>query len=187
MHISHRREGTLGKHFSRLTMKILPLLLTAFPIAASLSIISPVQAESSSCRAALETVQKTLQKKTIVGITSWNLSDEYRDHPKGRKNGYVIQLAIAEDTTIRPVNGILSKEWDRAAEVMKSTKLQASLATRIIQSCPRIGAVTFLLRQPGTDRWSNTFGLMGNGKVQPFTCPKGENENGQKWGEQSCV
>jgi hypothetical protein len=45
-------------------MKILPLILTAFPIAASLSIISPVQAESSSsCSAALETVQKTLQKK----------------------------------------------------------------------------------------------------------------------------
>jgi len=67
-------------------MKILPLILTAFPIAASLSIISPVQAKSSSsCSSALESVQKTLQKKTIVGITPWDLSDEYSDHPKGRK------------------------------------------------------------------------------------------------------
>ena len=147
-------------------MKILPLILTAFPIVASLSIISPVQAESSSsCSSALETVQKTLQKKTIVGITSWNLTDVYRDHPKGRKTGYVIQLAIAEDTTVTPGKGIRCKEWYRGAEVMKSTKLQASLATRIIQSCPRIGSVIFLLRQPGTDNWRNIFGLMGNGEV----------------------
>ena len=106
-------EGTLGKHFSRLTMKILPLILTAFPIAASLSIISPVQAESSSsCSAALEVVQKTLRKKTIVGITSRNVSDVYKDHPKGRKTGYVIKLVIAEDAdSTTPVKGIRSKEW----------------------------------------------------------------------------
>ena len=126
-------------------MKILPLILTAFPIATSLSIIFPVQAESSSCSAVLETVQKTLQKKTIVGITPLDLSNTYSDHPKGRKNGYVIQLVIAEDTIVTPTGEILSKEWYRAAEVMKSTKLQASLATRVIQSCPRIGAVRFLL------------------------------------------
>jgi hypothetical protein len=155
---------------------------TAFPIAASLSIISPVQAESS-CRAALEAVQKTLQTKTIVGITPWNVSDRYSDHPKGRKNGYVIELVVAEPTIFKPAQEIVSKEWYRAAEVMKSTKLQASLATRIIQSCPRIGAVTFLLRRPRSSNWENTFGLMGNGKVQPFTC----RNDGQKWGEQSCV
>ena len=166
-------------------MKILPLLLTAFPIAASLFTIAPVQAESSSsCSAALESVQKTLQKKTIVGITSWNLSDAYKDHPKGRKTGYVIKLVIAEaaDSTT-PVKGIRCKEWYRAAEVMKSTQLQTSLATRIIQSCPRIGAVTFLLRRPRSSNWENTFGLMGNGKVQPFTC----REDAQKWGEMFCV
>ena len=168
-------------------MKILPLLLMAFPIAASLSIISPVQAESSSsCSAALETVQKTLQKKTIVGIRSWNLSDSYKDYPKGRKNGYVIQLAIGEDpTSATPVKGIRSKEWHRAAEVMKSDKLQASLATRIIQSCPRIGSVMFLLRQPGTDHWRNTFGLMGNGEVRPFTCLEGPLSEKQ-WGKEIC-
>ena len=165
-------------------MKILPLLLTAFPIAASLAIISPVQAESSSsCSAALESVQKTLQKKTIVGITPWDLSDRYTDYPKGRKNGYVIELVVAEPTIFKPAQEILSKEWHRAAEVMKSTKLQASLATRIIQSCPRIGAVTFLLRRPRSSNWENTFGLMGNGKVQPFKC----REDAQKWGEMFCV
>ena len=163
-------------------MKILPLILTAFPIAASLSIISPVQAESS-CSSALEAVQKTLQKKTTVGITPWDLSDTYSDHPKGRKNGYVIQLVVAEDTIVTPTERILSKEWHRAAEVMKSTKLQASLATRIIQSCPRIGAVKFLLGRPRSSNWENTFGLMGNGKVQPFTC----REDGQNWGEKFCV
>ena len=85
-------------------------MLTAFPIATSLSIISPVQAESSSCSAALESVQKTLQKKTIVGITSRNLADVYRDHPKGRKTGYVIKLVIAEDAdSTTPVKGIRSK------------------------------------------------------------------------------
>ena len=167
-------------------MKILPLLLTAFPIAASLSIISPVQAESSSsCSAALEAVQKTLQKKTIVGIRSWNLSDSYKDHPKGRKTGYVIHLAIAEDTTITPVKGILSKEWYRAAEVMNSPKLQESLATRIIQSCPRIGAVMFLLGLPGSDNERNIFGLMGNGEVRPFTCLEGS-LSGQQWGKKIC-
>ena len=165
-------------------MKILPLTLTAFPIAASLSIISPVQAESS-CSSALESVQKTLQKKTIVGITPWYLSDTYSDHPKGRKNGYVIQLAIAEDTTVTPAKGIRSKEWYRAAEVMKSTKLQASLATRIIQSCPRIGSVMFLLRQPGTDNWRNIFGLMGNGEVRPFTCL--ESPQSKQWGKLICL
>ena len=168
-------------------MKILPLILTAVPIAASLSIISPVQAESSSsCSSALEAVQKTLQKKTIVGITSRNLADVYRDHPKGRKTGYVIKLVIAEDAdSTTPVKGIRSREWYRAAEVMKSTQLQASLATRIIQSCPRIGSVTFLLRQPGTDSWSNTFGLMGNGEVRPFTCLEGS-LSGQQWGKEIC-
>ena len=164
-------------------MKILPLILTAFPIVASLSIISPVQAESSSsCSSALESVQKTLQKKTIVGITPWYLSDTYSDHPKGRKTGYVIQLAIAEDTTVTPLKGIRSKEWHRAAEVMNSPKLQASLATRVIQSCPRIGAVRFLLGRPRSSNWEKTFGLMGNGKVQPFTC-RGV---GQNWGEEFC-
>ena len=164
-------------------MKILPLILTAFPIAASLSIISPVQAESSSsCSSALEAVQKTLQKKTIVGITPWDLSHEYRDHPKSRKSGYVIQLVVAEDIIVTPTGEILSKEWYRAAEVMKSTQLQASLATRVIQSCPRIGAVRFLLGRPRSSNWEKTFGLMGNGKVQPFTC-RGV---GQNWGEEFC-
>ena len=167
-------------------MKILPLMLTAFPIAASLSIISPVQAESSSsCSAALEAVQKTLQKKTIVGITPWNLSDTYSDHPKGRTKGYVIQLVVAEDTTVTPVKGILSKEWYRAAEVMKSPKLQASLATQIIQSCPHIGAVMFLLGQPGSDNWRDIFGLMGNGAVRPFTCLEGLPRKHQ-WGRLIC-
>ena len=148
-------------------MKILPLILTAFPIVASLSVISPVQAESSSsCSSALESVQKALQKKTIVGITPLDLSNTYSDHPKGRKNGYVIQLVVAEDTIVTPTGEILSKEWYRAAEVMKSTKLQASLATRVIQSCPRIGAVRFLLRRPRSSNWENTFGLMG--RVRPL-------------------
>ena len=88
---------------------------------------------------------KDAPEKTIVGITPWDLSDEYSDHPKGRKNGYVIQLVVAEDIIVTPTGEILSKEWYRAAEVMKSTQLQASLATRVIQSCPRIGAVRFLL------------------------------------------
>ena len=169
-------------------MKILPLILTAFPIVASLFIISPVQAESSSsCSSALEAVQKTLQKKTIVGITPWDLSDGYSAHPKGRKNGYLIQLVVAEDTIFTPGMEILSKEWYRAAEVMKSTQLQASLATRIIQSCPRIGAVRFLLRQSRSSNWENTFGLMGNGKIQRFTCRNDEHNDGQNWGEQSCI
>lgn len=177
-------RGTLSKHFSKLTMKILPLILTAFPIAASLSIISPVQAESSSsCSSALKAVQKMLQKKTIVSITPWDLSHEYTDHPKDRKSGYVIQLVVAEDTISTPGKESLSKEWYRAAEVMKSTKLQASLSTQIIQSCPHIGAVRFLLRQPRSSNWVNTFGLMGNGKVQSFTC----RDDGQKWGEIFCV
>ena len=100
-----------------------------------------------------------------------------------RQNGYVIQLVVAEDTIVTPTERILSKEWHRAAEVMKSTKLQASLVTRIIQSCPRIGAVKFLLGRPRSSNWENTFGLMGNGKVQPFTC----REDGQTWGEKFCV
>ena len=121
------------------------------------------------------------------GHYSLTLSHEYRDHPKGRKSGYVIQLVVAEDTIVTPTREILSKEWYRAAEVMKSTQLQASLATQIIQSCPRIGAVRFLLRQPRSSNWENTFGLMGNGKVQRFTCRNDEHNDGQKWGEQSCI
>ena len=137
------------------------------------TVIGPPQARSQettqSCEIALLHAKKRIEQgRDITVITNIKDGSElYSDHPDSRPK--IIWLEV---------------DGNAADSVMESPVLQKAIASQIIKSCNRVGAVTFIRYQTG---WSSTVGLMRDGSIQNFECIEHDPEKGSpSWGQNWC-
>jgi hypothetical protein len=97
----------------------------------------------------------------VVAIQVIDKSNIYPDHPRGRSLGYQFDML-----------------GDAVDDVMNSNQLLTKLSTEIINACDTVGTVTFGLRYSD---WGQTYGFMGNGKVEEFRCAEVAGRSGTRW------
>lgn len=137
------------------------------------TVIGPPQARSQettqSCEIALLNAKKRIEQGRDITVIT-NIKDGsalYCDHPDGRPT--IIWLEV---------------DGNAANSVMESPVFQKAIASQIIKSCNRVGAVTFIRYQTG---WSSTVGLMRDGSIQNFECIEHDPEKGSpSWGQNWC-
>lgn len=146
------------------------LCLAILPLITGLLPVLPAQAGSKQeCLATIAAAKQKLQGSRNVNmiIRSGNLSQSWQDHPRNR-----------------PLEYLFLFRGSAAESIMKSGRLQQTLANQIIKDCSNVSMVKFGLQNSG---WVNSFGLMPNGKVQVFECLEPEIGIKPKWGQIFCT
>lgn len=140
---------------------------------ALLFVALPLQAKEVKgkidCTATIAAAQNHLEagRNVEVTIRSSDISESYPDHPKSRSFNYKF---------------LLSKEASES--IMNSSNLIKSIANKIINNCRSVGSVTFGINQTG---WSQSIGLMPDGKVKFFECLEpNESSKELSWGQEYC-
>lgn len=150
----------------------LPLWISLSLTPFSLSQPAHAKEPTSTCPAALQSVQAQLKAKPnleIVSVTKRTVTEAYPDHPNGRPDWYVFSLR------------------GRSAEsLLNSPRLMTTLASQIIRNCETTSLVLFGLANSG---YTALLGLMPDGSIQPFEClePGRGASNRPAWGKTICV
>jgi hypothetical protein len=129
-------------------------------------------AQDAECQSAIANSVKRIEnaKATIVKFDKYDQSSlGYKDYPENRPLGYNVWLS--------------SKG---AVDVMSSRAFLTDISTQIISNCQSISSVRF-----GQYRTDNVviYGLMKNGKVEPFECisPGPEATRKLRWSKHICI
>lgn len=124
-----------------------------------------------SCQLAIAEAKYQVESKntTVIQLTTFDMSKESQayDHPEG----YPIGIAMVID-------------GPGTASVMNSTVFLKALSHNIIMECEPISLVEFTAS--GTD-WIDTFGLVGENKVEEFECLDPGFNSSIPWGYTICL
>lgn len=114
-----------------------------------------INSESKECQSAIASVEDRLKTGRQLTIEMSEMSDANASITpfKDRPNKYILGIG-----------------GNAAPSVMGSPVFSKSLATQIINNCDSVSSVSFGLWQSG---WVNEYGLMSDGKIKIFECPKG--------------
>jgi len=82
-----------------------------------------------------------------------------------------------------PLELTIGIDGDTAPDMMFSPRLLTSATEIIVQGCPEVGLVTFVVAN--TD-WAISFGLIGN-QVEEFECVDAGQEGPIRWGYTECL
>lgn len=139
-----------------------------------LSASLPLRAEGKprDCTMTIATAQKRLTtgRDVEVNIKSFDISEDYPDHPDNRPMTYLLILKGAATESI-----------------MRSPRFQKAIATEIIKSCESVGVVTFGMDGTG---WGQSVGVLPGGRIDNFECVEHPGSRGVPkkliWGQEFC-
>ncbi|MGC1395358.1 MAG: hypothetical protein WA828_13835 [Coleofasciculaceae cyanobacterium] len=150
-------------------MQKLPLSLALISLITLIPIVPAQASTEQRCLLTIADAQQRLQGTLNVDIIT-RIDDQSKfrsDYPKGRPMSYTFGF-----------------KGPAAETLMNSFRLQESVATQIITGCTSLSAITFGYWNSG---WFHTYGLMPNGKIQPFECIEPGIGNKPKWGQVVCT
>lgn len=106
--------------------------------------------------------------------------------PKAAVTGSMTQAHFYEDGPInRDQVHTFSISGPAEEDVMNSMVMQSQMAAQVIENCPQVGLVRFVVHQ--TD-WALDYGLMYDGMIQAFRCDEDWGEvTAPVWGERVCL
>lgn len=163
-HLIHSSLSKISK------MQKFLLSLALIPLATNLIPILPAQGSSEQkCLSTIADAQQRLQGSLNVDIiTKIDDQSKYRsDHPKNRPMSYTFGF-----------------KGTAADSIMRSGRLQQSVANQIIKGCPSFSVVRFAYWNSG---WVHTYGLMPNGNIRLFDCLEPGRGVKPKWGQVICT
>lgn len=132
--------------------------------------VQPAQSKDS-CQVALAKAKNQLKSKNVrvVNLNEYDMSKESYSSEYPEKY---------------PIRVSMSLEGSGTESVMNSTIFLKALSSNIILGCEPVSLVEFGANQ--TD-WINTFGLLGNNKVEEFECLPPGTTTRIPWGYTVCL
>ncbi|MFN7786857.1 MAG: hypothetical protein ACK5QY_00210 [Pseudanabaena sp.] len=126
-------------------------------------------AQDADCQNAISNSIRRIENARSTIVKFEQFKQRYQDYPTNRSLGY---------------DALISGEG--AVDVMSSKVFLTDISTQIISNCKSISSVTF--GRYKTD-WIRTYGLMENGKIEPFKCISAGRgaERELSWGKEICL
>ncbi|HEY9826983.1 MAG TPA: hypothetical protein V6D19_16205 [Stenomitos sp.] len=126
-------------------------------------------ANNTDCQNTIQKAKTRIESKKTSVIAIHNYKHRYEDNPKNRPLGYVFFIS-----------------GTGVDNILNSRLFLTDITTSIIANCNSVSLVTFGVAR--TDA-GETYGLMKNGKVEPFKCiaPNSDQQFQPNWGEQICL
>lgn len=135
------------------------------------SLLSQISfAQDTDCQNAISNSIRRIENARSTVVKFEQFKQRYQDYPANRSLGYAVWIS-----------------GEGAVNVMSSKVFLTDISTQIISNCKSISSVVF--GQYETD-WIRTYGLMKNGKIEPFEClaPRRRGvERELSWGKEICL
>jgi hypothetical protein len=134
------------------------------------SLLSQISfAQDTDCQNAISNSIRRIENARSTVVKFEQFKQRYQDYPTNRSFGYYALIS-----------------GEGSVDVMSSKVFLTDISTQIILNCKSISSVAF-----GRDKtdWIRTYGLMKNGKIEPFEClpPRGRVERKLPWGKDICL
>lgn len=134
------------------------------------SLLSQISfAQDTNCQNAISNSIRRIENARSTVVKFEQFKQRYQDYPTNRSLGYYVLIS-----------------GEGAVDVMSSKVFLTDITTQISSNCKSISSVTFGKYKTG---WIRSYGLMENGKVEPFEClaPRRGVEIKLAWGKEICL
>ena len=126
-------------------------------------------AQDTDCQNAISNSIRRIENASSTVVKFEQFKQRYQDYPTNLSLGYYVLIS-----------------GEGSVDVMSSKVFLTDISTQIISNCKSISSVTFGRYKSD---WVRTYGLMKNGKTEPFKCisPGRGAERELSWGKEICL